>query len=257
MPLLAEDCTTTLEQNADYGFPESETSHIAGGEAPQNVATGTSQSGVEPVSGKLGRGEAGEPYDAGNADGMSDQSNCVSFAHSNTDKVLQDSATLPPTTLPPAAAQALDSAAVWPAANSQAQAVTVDSLVQASAQTPPRHTTPLPPPNLYQKRSVRRLASVAATSKVLAWAAVTMILDMAQLQSVIRTARSALPSVTDPLLTHTPTTQRPLLDLVDTVSVVTTSPAPTLETRVETHSLPIWALMSLLADLEVTLRLAA
>ncbi|KAI5243953.1 hypothetical protein E4T43_03995 [Aureobasidium subglaciale] len=48
---------------------EGETSHIAGGEAPQNVATGTSQSGVEPVSGKLGRGEAGEPYDAGNLDG--------------------------------------------------------------------------------------------------------------------------------------------------------------------------------------------
>ncbi|KAH0369793.1 hypothetical protein KCU89_g18568, partial [Aureobasidium melanogenum] len=38
---------------------------------PQNVATGTSQSGVEPVSGKLGRGEAGEPYDAGNVDGAS------------------------------------------------------------------------------------------------------------------------------------------------------------------------------------------
>ncbi|KAI5205139.1 hypothetical protein E4T39_03213 [Aureobasidium subglaciale] len=49
---------------------EGETSHIAGGEAPQNIATGTSQSGVEPVSGKLGRGEAGEPYDAGNLDGM-------------------------------------------------------------------------------------------------------------------------------------------------------------------------------------------
>lgn len=67
----AEGCTSTLENNADYDFPESETSHIAGGEAPQNVATGTSQSGVEPVSGKLGRGEAGEPYDAGNVDGMS------------------------------------------------------------------------------------------------------------------------------------------------------------------------------------------
>ncbi|KAH0383493.1 hypothetical protein KCU92_g5345, partial [Aureobasidium melanogenum] len=57
---------STTEENR-----EGETSHIAGGEAPQNVATGTSQSGVEPVSGKLGRGEAGEPYDAGNVDGTS------------------------------------------------------------------------------------------------------------------------------------------------------------------------------------------
>ncbi|KAH0345954.1 hypothetical protein KCU81_g4105, partial [Aureobasidium melanogenum] len=56
----------TTEENR-----EGESSHIAGGEAPQNVATGTSQSGVEPVSGKLGRGEAGEPYDAGNVDGAS------------------------------------------------------------------------------------------------------------------------------------------------------------------------------------------
>ena len=257
MPLLAEDCTTTLEQNADYGFPESETSHIAGGEAPQNVATGTSQSGVEPVSGKLGRGEAGEPYDAGNADGMSDQSNCVSFAHSNTDKVLQDSATLPPTTLPPAAAQALDSAAVWPAANSQAQAVTVDSLAQALDQTPALHTTPLPLPNLCQKRFVRPSVLVAATSMVLVWAAVTMTPDTAQLQSVIRTALSALPSATDPTLTHTPTTRRPPLDSADTVSLVTTSPAPTLEMRAETRSPPTWAQMLLLADLEVTLRLEA
>jgi len=50
---------------------ETSTSHIAGGQAPQYSATGTSQSGVEPVSGKLGRGEAGEPYDAGNVDGTS------------------------------------------------------------------------------------------------------------------------------------------------------------------------------------------
>jgi len=47
---------------------ETSTGHIAGGQAPQYSATGTSQSGVEPVSGKLGRGEAGEPYDAGNVD---------------------------------------------------------------------------------------------------------------------------------------------------------------------------------------------
>ncbi|KAH0287607.1 hypothetical protein M436DRAFT_69313 [Aureobasidium namibiae CBS 147.97] len=57
---------------------EGETSHIAGGEAPQNVATGTSQSGVEPVSGRLGRGEAGEPYDAGNVDGASGLGNTSS-----------------------------------------------------------------------------------------------------------------------------------------------------------------------------------
>jgi hypothetical protein len=94
--------------------PDGETSHIAGGEAPQNVATGTSQSGTEPVSGRLGRGEAGEPYDAGNVDGMLKPSNFTGFAHSDTYKVLQDSATLPPTTLPsrpPVAAQALDSEA--------------------------------------------------------------------------------------------------------------------------------------------------
>ncbi|KAI5205265.1 hypothetical protein E4T38_04405 [Aureobasidium subglaciale] len=58
-----------LPNETDRSYSEGETSHIAGGEAPQNVATGTSQSGVEPVSGKLGRGEAGEPYDAGNLDG--------------------------------------------------------------------------------------------------------------------------------------------------------------------------------------------
>jgi hypothetical protein len=117
---LAKTHITTPEHNADLSCLEGETGHIAGGEAPQNVATGTSQSGTEPLSGKLGRGEAGEPYDAGNVDGMLIQSNFTSFTHSNTYKVLQDSAvapsrTLPPTTLlsrPPAAAQALDSEAV-------------------------------------------------------------------------------------------------------------------------------------------------
>jgi hypothetical protein len=98
------------------GCLEGETSHIAGGEAPQNVATGTSQSGTEPLSGKLGRGEAGEPYDAGNVDGMFDRSGTISFPHSNTYKVLQDSVVaLPPITRrsqPLAAAQALDSEAV-------------------------------------------------------------------------------------------------------------------------------------------------
>lgn len=102
--------TQLLEHNADYNLPEGETSRIAGGEAPQDVATGTSQSGVEPVSGKLGRGEAGEPYDAGNLDGTLLHSSFTNFAHSDTYKVLQDLATLPPTTLPPAAAQAPDSA---------------------------------------------------------------------------------------------------------------------------------------------------
>ena len=60
----------TPDYVTDYHHSEGQPSHIAGGEAPQDVATGTSQSGVEPVSGKLGRGEAGEPYDAGNVDGM-------------------------------------------------------------------------------------------------------------------------------------------------------------------------------------------
>jgi hypothetical protein len=50
---------------------ENETNRIAGGDNYQNVATGTSQSGIEPVNGKRGRGEAGEPYDAGNMDGKS------------------------------------------------------------------------------------------------------------------------------------------------------------------------------------------
>lgn len=69
---------------------------------------------MEPVSGRLGRGEAGEPYDAGNVDGMSTGSNSINSIHADIYKALQDSATLPPTTLPsrpPAAAQALDSAA--------------------------------------------------------------------------------------------------------------------------------------------------
>jgi hypothetical protein len=117
---LPKNPTTTLEHDADLGCLEGETGHIAGGEAPQNVATGTSQSGTEPLSGKLGRGEAGEPYDAGNVDGMLCQSNLTSSTYSNAYKVLQDSAvapsrTLPPTTplsQPPAAAQALDSEAV-------------------------------------------------------------------------------------------------------------------------------------------------
>jgi len=96
---------------------------------------------------------------------------------------------------------------------------------------------------------------VAATSKALVWAVATTILDTAQLQSVTTTtAPSALPSVTDPTLTHTHTTQRLPLDSVDTASV-TISPAPTLEMREETLSLPTWALMSLQADQEVTLHL--
>ncbi|KAH0287466.1 hypothetical protein M436DRAFT_86133 [Aureobasidium namibiae CBS 147.97] len=49
-------------------------SQIAGGSAPQDTATGTSQSGTEPVSGKLGEGEAGQPYDAGNEDGSVEKS---------------------------------------------------------------------------------------------------------------------------------------------------------------------------------------
>jgi len=106
--------TASYKHNADLRFSEGETSHIAGGEAPQNVATGTSQSGVEPVSGRLGRGEAGEPYDAGNVDGMLTRSTAINSTHADIYKAFQDSATLPPTTLlsrPPVAAQALDSAA--------------------------------------------------------------------------------------------------------------------------------------------------
>lgn len=67
---ISSKLTLSRTCHADLCYLEGETSHIAGGEAPQNVATGTSQSGIEPVSGKLGRGEAGEPYDAGNLDGM-------------------------------------------------------------------------------------------------------------------------------------------------------------------------------------------
>lgn len=67
---ISSKLTLSRTCHADLCYLEGEASHIAGGEAPQNVATGTSQSGIEPVSGKLGRGEAGEPYDAGNLDGM-------------------------------------------------------------------------------------------------------------------------------------------------------------------------------------------
>lgn len=117
MHFLRKSYISTLEHHTDQYFLEGETSHIAGGEAPQNTATGTSQSGIEPVSGRLGRGEAGEPYDAGNVDGMLTQSRFTSFPRANTYKVLQDSVvrTQPPTTLlsrPPAAAQALDSEVV-------------------------------------------------------------------------------------------------------------------------------------------------
>ncbi|THY55642.1 hypothetical protein D6C97_05381 [Aureobasidium pullulans] len=66
---ISSKLTLSRTCHADLCYLEGEASHIAGGEAPQNVATGTSQSGIEPVSGKLGRGEAGEPYDAGNLDG--------------------------------------------------------------------------------------------------------------------------------------------------------------------------------------------
>lgn len=58
------------QNNTDSPSLEGDTNDIAGGQAPQDAASGTSQSGTEPVSGKLGEGEAGQPYDAGNEDGM-------------------------------------------------------------------------------------------------------------------------------------------------------------------------------------------
>lgn len=78
--MLCHPTCPTTEPGTDYDHLEGESSRIAGGEAPQNVATGTSQSGVEPVSGKLGRGEAGEPYDAGNVDGIPDASRSVKLS---------------------------------------------------------------------------------------------------------------------------------------------------------------------------------
>lgn len=52
---------------------------IAGGQAPrQTHGSPMAQSGVEPVSGRLGSGVAGEPYDAGNEDGMIDILTCLS-----------------------------------------------------------------------------------------------------------------------------------------------------------------------------------
>jgi len=63
---IAADATASY-LNSD-NKQNKDTNSIAGGKAPQDSATGTSQSGVEPVSGKLGEGEAGEPYDAGNED---------------------------------------------------------------------------------------------------------------------------------------------------------------------------------------------
>ncbi|GAB7356629.1 hypothetical protein MBLNU459_g7350t1 [Dothideomycetes sp. NU459] len=56
-----------------YGTEQSSTtdSRIGGGEAPQyNNSFSNSQSGVEPESGKLGSGTAGEPYDGGNDEDM-------------------------------------------------------------------------------------------------------------------------------------------------------------------------------------------
>lgn len=75
---------TTPEYLTDCDYLEGEASHIAGGEAPQNVATGTSQSGIEPVSGQLGRGEAGEPYDAGNVDGMTNALRAIRYPRVDT-----------------------------------------------------------------------------------------------------------------------------------------------------------------------------
>jgi hypothetical protein len=129
--------------------------------------------------------------------------------------------------------------------------VTVDSLAQALVQTPPHHTTTLPP-NLCQRRFVRPSASVVATSKALVWAVVKTDLDTAQPRTVIETALLAPPLDTDPTLTSTPTTHRPLLDSVETASA-TTSPAPTPETRVETRSLPTSVLMLLQAGLDLDL----
>jgi len=66
---LADTHVHSYSRQYWHTFLEGGSSQIAGGQAPQNAATGTSQSGTEPVSGKLGEGEAGQPYDAGNEEG--------------------------------------------------------------------------------------------------------------------------------------------------------------------------------------------
>lgn len=64
------DKQTTSDQLGEIasGNQETNTSVPHGGQAPQHTS-GNTNSGTEPISGQLGSGAAGQPYDAGNEEG--------------------------------------------------------------------------------------------------------------------------------------------------------------------------------------------